>query len=296
MTATTVRTGLGQTSRKPPTAKVMRRILWYVMTTAIVLVVLYPVVWLFLVTFKPSSEIIASPSLISATPTFDNYLKVFDGIAGVPLWRFALNSTLLSCATVIGTLVSCSISAYAFTRIRFKGRGIFFALMISTLLLPGHVIMIPQYVLFQKLGWIDSYLPLLIGDFLATSAFFVFLLAQFLRSIPRELDEAARLDGCGHPRTFFWIILPLLKPALVAAGIFAFLRTWNEFLGPLLYVNSPEKYPLPLALRLFVDQTGTSDFGAQLAMSVLALVPVLLFFLIFQRYILDGIATQGSKG
>jgi multiple sugar transport system permease protein len=277
-------------------AKLARRILWYAVTTAIALVVLYPVVWLFLVTFKPSSDIIASPSLFSDSPTFDNYTKVFKGVAGIPLWRFALNSTLLSCATVLSTLISCSITAYAFARIRFKGRGIFFALMISTLLLPGHVIMIPQYILFQRLGLVDSYVPLLIGDFLATSAFFVFLLVQFLRSIPRELDEAARLDGCGHPRTFFWIILPLLKPALVAAGIFSFLRTWNEFLGPLLYINTPEKYPLPLALRLFVDQTGTSDFGAELAMSVVALVPVLLFFLIFQRYILDGIATQGSKG
>ena len=292
MTGTVVR----PTRRRRPVARSVRRILWYAVTTAIALVVLYPVVWLFLVTFKPSSDIIASPSLFSDSPTFDNYTKVFEGVAGIPLWRFALNSTLLSGATVLGTLISCSITAYAFARIRFKGRGIFFALMISTLLLPGHVIMIPQYILFQRLGLVDSYVPLLIGDFLATSAFFVFLLVQFLRSIPRELDEAARLDGCGHPRTFFWVILPLLKPALVAAGIFSFLRTWNEFLGPLLYINTPEKYPLPLALRLFVDQTGTSDFGAELAMSVVALVPVLLFFLIFQRYILDGIATQGSKG
>lgn len=273
-----------------------RKILWYVATTAVTIVILYPVVWLFMVTFKPADEIIASSSLVSENPTLENYVKVLQGIAGVPLWRFVLNSTLLSTATVAGTLASCSITAYAFARMRFKGRQVFFALMISTLLLPGHVVMIPQYIMFQRLDLMDSYFPLLVGDYLATSAFFVFLLVQFLRSIPRELDEAARLDGCGHVRTFVWIILPLLKPALVTAGIFAFLRSWNDFLGPLLYVNSPEKFTLPLALRLFVDQTGTSDYGAQLAMSVIALIPVLLFFLIFQRYIVDGIATQGSKG
>ena len=168
--------------------------------------------------------------------------------------------------------------------------------MIGTLLLPFHVIIIPQYIMFQKLELVDTYVPLILPKFLATEAFFVFLIVQFIRNIPRDMDEAARIDGAGHIRIFFSIIVPLIKPALITSAIFTFIWTWNDFLGPLLYVNSPEKYPLPIALRLYNDATSTSDYGATVAVSFLALVPILIFFIVFQRFLVAGVATQGLKG
>ena len=168
--------------------------------------------------------------------------------------------------------------------------------MIGTLLLPFHVLIIPQYIIFNRLDLIDTFIPLLLPKFLATEAFFVFLLVQFIRQMPRDMDEAARIDGAGHFRIFWSIILPLIKPALITCSIFAFIWAWNDFLGPLLYLTSPENYPLPIALRLYNDQSSTSDYGATVTASFIALLPVLLFFLVFQRFLVDGVATQGLKG
>ncbi|GAA1059262.1 carbohydrate ABC transporter permease [Agromyces bracchium] len=276
--------------------KTINTIIWFVVLAALTAIVLYPLVWLFIATFKPSSEFGQNPGLIPDNPTIDNYFKVLEGIAGVPLWRFFANSTFIAVMAVIGTLFSSALAAYAFARVQFKGVGILFAAMIGTLLLPFHVVIIPQYIMFQKLELVDTYWPLILPKFLATEAFFVFLIVQFIRNIPRDMDEAARIDGAGHWRTFFSIILPLIKPALITSAIFTFIWTWNDFLGPLLYVNSPEQYPLPVALRLYNDQTSTSDYGATVAVSFLALLPILIFFIVFQRFLVDGVATQGLKG
>jgi multiple sugar transport system permease protein len=276
--------------------KTVNTIIWFVVLLAITAVILYPLIWLVFSTFKPSSEFGQNPGLIPNSPTIDNYLKVFEGIGGTPLWRFFANSLFIAIMAVIGTLASSALAAYAFARIKFKGVGILFAAMIGTLLLPFHVIIIPQYIMFQKLELVDTYVPLILPKFLATEAFFVFLIVQFIRNIPRDMDEAARIDGAGHLRIFFSIILPLIKPALITSAIFAFIWTWNDFLGPLLYVNSPEKYPLPIALRLYNDATSTSDYGATVAVSFLALLPILIFFIVFQRFLVDGVATQGLKG
>jgi multiple sugar transport system permease protein len=164
------------------------------------------------------------------------------------------------------------------------------------MLLPFHVVIIPQYIVFNDLGLVNTYWPLLLGKFLAADAFFVFLMIQFMRGLPGELDEAARIDGAGHPRIFFSIMLPLMQPALVTSAIFAFIWSWNDFFGPLLYLKSPSMYTMPIALRAYVDQTSTSDYGAQMAMAVLALLPVMLFFFAFQRHLVGGVATQGLKG
>jgi multiple sugar transport system permease protein len=157
-------------------------------------------------------------------------------------------------------------------------------------------VIIPQYVIFNELGLVNTFVPLLIGKFFAAEAFFVFLMVQFMRNLPRELDEAARIDGAGHIRIFRSIMLPLMKPPIMTASIFAFIWSWNDFFGPLLYLKKPDLFSLPIALRLYVDQTSVSDYGAQMAMAVLALIPVLLFFIVFQRFIVDGVATQGLKG
>jgi multiple sugar transport system permease protein len=279
------------------TAKRVKSTIFHLVALALVAMVLYPAVWMISASFKPNSEIGgANNSLWSNNFSFDNFTTAMEGIGGVSTLTFFSNSLILAVGAVVGTVLSASISAYAFARINFPGRGLFFGMMIATLLLPFHVVIIPQYIVFQQLGLVDTYVPLLIGKFLAADAFFVFLMVQFMRGLPAELDEAARIDGAGHVRIFGSIMLPLMKPALISTSIFSFIWSWNDFLGPLLYLNTPEKYPLPLALRLFVDQTQSSDYGAMIAMSVLALLPVLAFFLIFQRYIVEGVSTQGLKG
>ncbi len=278
-------------------AKRAKSTLFHVVTLGLTAVVLYPGLWMIASSFKPNSEIGgANTSLWSSNFSFDNFVTAMEGIGGVSTLQFFTNSLILAIGAVVGTILSASVSAYAFARIKFPGRSIFFGMMIATLLLPFHVVIIPQYIVFQQLGLVDTYVPLLIGKFLAADAFFVFLMVQFMRNLPGELDEAARIDGAGHVRIFTSIMLPLMKPALISTSIFSFIWSWNDFLGPLLYLNTPEKYPLPLALRLFVDQTQSSDYGAMIAMSVLALLPVLIFFLVFQRYIVEGVSTQGLKG
>lgn len=280
----------------PPRRNRVATAVLLVVLLLLTVIVLYPMVWLVTSSFKPSSEFGQNAGLLPWAPTLDNFTKVWAGIAGVPLWRFFLNSLLVAVLSVVGTVASSALAAYAFARLRFKGVGLLFAAMIGTLLLPFHVVIIPQYIVFSQLNLLDTYVPLLIGNFLATSAFFVFLMVQFIRNIPRELDEAARIDGAGHFRVFWSIILPLLQPALVTSAIFTFIATWNDFFGPLLYLTSPENYTLPVALRLFNDATSTSDYGATVAASLIALIPVLLFFLFFQRLLIQGVATQGLKG
>jgi multiple sugar transport system permease protein len=168
--------------------------------------------------------------------------------------------------------------------------------MLGTLMLPYHVTLVPQYVVFLKLGWVNTFLPLVVPKFLATDAFFIFLMVQFFRGIPRDLFEAARMDGCGDWRIYRKIILPLSIPVLATAAIFSFLWTWEDFFGPLVYLSDIRKYTVPLALRTFVDSTSQSAWGPLFAMSILSLVPVFLFFLLFQRLLIQGIATSGLKG
>ncbi|HWV50569.1 MAG TPA: carbohydrate ABC transporter permease [Microbacterium sp.] len=294
--STTATLTTGTTTRPKVKRKTWQTIIWFAVLIVVTAIVLYPLVWLLFATFKPNSEFGSNMGLLPDNPTIDNYAKVMEGIAGVPMWRFFLNSFILAAGAVIGTVLSSALAAYAFARIQFKGLGILFAAMIGTLLLPFHVVIIPQYIIFNELDLVDTFWPLLLPKFLATEAFFVFLLVQFMRQMPRDMDEAARIDGAGHLRIFWAIILPLIKPALITCAIFAFIWAWNDFLGPLLYLTSPENYPLPIALRLYNDQTSSSDYGATVTASFVALIPVLAFFLVFQRFLVDGVATQGLKG
>ncbi|MBM9617422.1 carbohydrate ABC transporter permease [Streptomyces zhihengii] len=269
---------------------------WHAGALALLAVVLYPVVWVIGGSLKPSDDIVGSLDLLPTQPIADNYRRLTEGIADIPISTFFVNSTFLAVGSVVGVLVSSSLAAYAFAKIDFPGRNVMFALMIGTLLLPYHVLLIPQYVLFQKLELINTYVPLLIGKYLATDAFFVFLILQFMRNLPRELDEAARLDGCGHLRIYWSIVLPLCRPALITSAIFTFINAWNDFMGPLIYLNEPEKYTVSLGLKMFIDQDAVADYGGMIAMSLVALLPVLAFFLAFQRYLIDGMATSGLKG
>ncbi len=274
----------------------LTRVLWHVGVLALLAIVLYPIVWVAAATFKPSEAIVGSLQLLPTEPTFANYERVFEGVVGIGVGRFFWNSTVLAVLSVVGTVASSALAGYAFARLRFRGRTVLFGIMIATLLLPFHVLIIPQYVVFQNLDLVDTYVPLLAGKFLATEAFFVFLIVQFIRQLPRELDESAKIDGAGHWTVFWHIIVPLCRPALITTAIFTFIWSWNDFFGPLIYLSTPDKYPLPLALQLFIDESTGSDFGALMAMSMLALVPVILFFLFFQRFLVEGVSTSGLKG
>ncbi|MFC9679819.1 carbohydrate ABC transporter permease [Streptomyces sp. NPDC056948] len=274
----------------------LRTAAWHAVCVVIGLVLLYPVLWLLTASFKSGAEVISNLSPIPKVFTPGNYTEAVDGVSGLTLWRLFGNSLLVSIGTVIGNVLSCSLAAYAFARLRFRGRGLYFALMIGTLMLPAHLMLIPQYVIFQELGMVGTYLPLILPKFLATEAFFVFLVVQFIRSLPAELDQAAAIDGCGPYRTFWHVIMPLLKPAIVTTTIFSFIWSWNDFFSQVIYLVEPETYTLQLGLRMFVDMDGSAMFGPMFAMSVLTLVPVLLFFLAFQRLLVEGVQTTGLKG
>jgi multiple sugar transport system permease protein len=276
----------------PPSA---RRFLSYLGVVGLAFIMLYPLLWMFSASLTPGG-LIGSASLIPARGvTLENYQQGWNGIGGVGFGRFFLNSLLVSGAAVLGNIVSCSLAAYAFARIDFAWRRVWFALAVGSILLPAQVLIIPQYILFRGFGWVNTYYPLIVPKFLAHDAFFVFLMVQFIRGIPRELDQAARIDGCGHFGIYSRVILPLLMPALATTAAFTFINTWNDFFGPLIYLTRPQLFTVPIALRAFIDATSASSLGPLFAMSVLSLLPVLGFFLAFQRLLTEGIVTTGLK-
>ncbi|MFE9606212.1 carbohydrate ABC transporter permease [Streptomyces hokutonensis] len=263
---------------------------------AVLLVLLYPLAWLLATSLKPANEVLTSLKLLPSHFEWSNYTTALDGISGVSVTRLLLNSLLISVGSVVGNVISCSLAAYAFARLRFRMRGPMFGFMIATMMLPHHAVLIPQYIIFNRLGMVDTYWPLILPKFLATEAFFVFLIVQFMRGLPRELDEAARIDGCGPFRIFWSVVLPLTRPALITTAIFTFIWSWNDFFTQLIYLFDPEKFTITLALRNFVDQSSTSAYGPMFAMSVISIVPIVLFFFAFQRYLVQGMATSGLKG
>ena len=275
-----------------------RNVLRLVVLVAIVAVVLYPLFWMLGTSVKSQAEIVNNVGLLPEVFTPGNYVDGWTNF-DISFGRFFLNSLLVSGLTVVGNALSCLLAAYALGRLRFRLRKLWFTVMIGTLLLPGHVLIVPQYILFRSLGLVGGdwpYLPLLVPQFLATEAFFVFLMVQFMRGIPRELDEAATIDGASPYGVFRHVILPLSRPALVTTAIFSFIWTWNDFFRQLVFLSSLEDYTVPVALTLFIDSTSQSAVGPMFAMSVLSLLPVFLFFLAFQRMLVEGINTSGLKG
>ncbi len=275
---------------------------WYrsILVHAILLgglfLMLYPLIWMIASSFKPSGEIVSSTGLWPGSDfTLENYTNGWQGVGNETFTTFFVNSTVIAVLSVIGNLVACSVTAYAFARLEFPGRKIFFAIMLGTLMLPYHVLLVPQYVLFSELNWLNSILPLVVPKFLATDAFFIFLMVQFIRGLPEELMESARIDGCGHLRIFLRIVIPLCLPALGTTAVFTFIYSWNDFLSPLIYLTTPDQYTVPLGLSLFLDSTGESSYGALFAMSILSLGPLIGFFIAFQRSLVQGIATTGFK-
>ncbi|MEO3868601.1 carbohydrate ABC transporter permease [Nonomuraea sp. B12E4] len=272
----------------------LRKAFKHAVLILLALVMLYPVLWMVVSSLRPDNEIFRRPGLILDSLQTHNYGEGWNALSS-PFGHYLVNSAILVLACIIGNLVSCSMAAYAFARLDFTGKKPWFAIMLGTIMLPIHVIIVPQYILFSQLDWINTFLPLVVPKFLATDAFFVFLMVQFIRGLPRELDEAARIDGCGHARIFLRIILPLMLPALATTVIFTFIWTWNDFFSQLIYLTDPEMYTVPVALRSFVDATVSTSWGSMFAMSVVSLLPVFLAFLVGQRYLIRGIATTGGK-
>jgi len=260
------------------------------------LLMIYPILWMFASSFKSSAEMWKDvSSLIPRQFTFDNYTNGWRGFGGVSFDTYYLNSFLYAGGTTLFQVLSSAVVAFGFARTRFVGRGFWFTCMLLTLMLPAQVLIIPQYIIFKQLGWLNTYLPLLVPR-LCGSAFFIFMIMQFIRGLPKELDEAARIDGCSTIGIFFRIILPLIQPALITAAIFTFYWTWEEFMGPLIYLSEPNLYTLSLALRGFADPGTGTDWGAIFAMASLSLVPVFAIFAFFQRYLVQGISTTGLTG
>lgn len=275
----------------------LKRALYHVLVFGFGIVMLYPLAWMIFSSFKPTETIFTTAGqLIPSQWTLANYTNGLRGFGKIPFVQFFWNSLFISTVATIGTVASSAIVAYGFSRMKFFGRSVLFAAMLVTMMLPAQVLMVPQYLWYNKLNWVGTYLPMIVPYFFATQGFFVYLNVNFIDGIPRDLDEAAKIDGCSPYAIFFRIIVPLLVPALITSGIFSFIWRWDDFLSALLYVRSSDMYPASLALKLFCDPSSSSDYGAMFAMSTLSILPMVLIFIFLQKYLVEGIATSGLKG
>ncbi len=258
---------------------------------------LYPILWLTASAFKKNSEIFTDVGLKPTVFNFDAFIQGFKGIGNATFGVFFLNSFKIVIPVVLFTLISGMLVAYGFARFKFPGKKIWFSLMIATLMMPASVLTIPTYVMFTKFGWVNTYLPFIVPAAFSTSAFFVYMLVQFLRGIPKEIDEAAKIDGCNSLQILVLILTPLCKPTLFSAAIFRFLWTWNDFFGNLVYINSVSKYPISLGLRMAIDNTaGSVNWNSIMAMSVISILPPIILFFLAQDYFVEGVASSGLKG
>ena len=278
------------------TKKKLNTLTYHVLVIFFGIAMLYPLLWMISASFKTEAEIFTSLSFWPENPTLHNYINGLRGIAGYSFILFFGNSFLISFVNIAGNIISCSLAAFAFAKLKFRFSGALFAIMMVTMMLPMHVRFIPQYIVFMRLGWIDTFLPLTVPSFFATSGFFIFLLVQFMRGISNELLEAPRIDGCNTLQIYLYFMLPLSVPGLITVGIFTFIGSWNDFFGQMIYLIHPSRFTVSLALRMFVDATGHSAWGSLFAMSVLSLIPLFMLFIFFQRYLIEGIQSGSLKG
>jgi multiple sugar transport system permease protein len=256
------------------------------------ILVMIPFVWTITTSLKTTQEIMAwPPTWIPETVTLDNYHKA---LTTIPFMGLLQNTLVITAFRLIGMVSSSSLVAYGFARLRAPGRDVLFLMVLATMMLPAQVTLIPTFVLFSKLGWVNTFLPLIVPSFFGGS-FNIFLLRQFFMTIPLEYDDAARIDGCSVLGTFFRIILPLSAPALATVAIFGFMWSWNDFMGPLIYLNRIEKYTLSIGLRLFQTRL-TIDYAALMAATIMSMIPILAVFFVAQRYFIQGIVISGVKG
>ncbi|WP_026652246.1 carbohydrate ABC transporter permease [Butyrivibrio proteoclasticus] len=277
--------------------KTVGAIVYHVLVAIGAFIMVYPLLWMILSSFKPTNTILAtSRHLIPTQWTLDNYRNGWKGFMGYTFATFFKNSFFISLLSTFGTLISSAFVAYALQRLQFKLKRFLFILVLATMMLPPQIMMIPQYMWFRHLGWVGTFNPMIVPYFFAIQGFFVYLIMNFIGGVPKELDEAAKIDGCSYYGIFFRVILPLITPALITSAIFSFIWRWDDYLSALLYVTRPEMRPISLALKLFNDPNSGSDIGATLAMSTLSILPATILFLIFQKSLVEGIASSGIKG
>ena len=285
-----------------PVSSYVISVIKHLVLIIIAITMIYPLLWLLWSAFRDNNEIFKNTWLLPL-PDFTNLTNFATGFTSFqqmtgyhyPFANFFLNTLIITVGCVIGNMVTCSLAAYAFARQKFRGRGVMFAVMLLTVMLPGHVVLIPQYIIWNNLGLVNTFVPLILPKFLAVDAFYIFLMVQFIRGIPTELDESARIDGAGHWTIFSRIMLPLMVPALATTAIFTFIGVWNDFFSQLIYLTDPKKWTVAIGVKGFIDSETGSNYGATFAMSLLSIVPLFLIFLFGQKYLVKGIATTGFK-
>ena len=263
------------------------------------LIMIYPLVWMVGATFKSNAEIFSSIGFIPKNPTLEGYKKAMESYGGaINVWKAMLKTFSYVIPKVVFTMISATVTAYGFGRFEFKGRGILFSVLMATLFLPQVVLNVPQFIMFSKMGWVDSklYLPIIVPTLFATDTLFVFQLIQFLRNVPKELDEAAKIDGCNAVQTLVKVIVPMLSPAITSIALFQFMWSSNDFMGPLLYVNTPAKYPLAIFVKMSMDADSGFQWNRILALSLISIIPSLVVFFMAQDKFVDGISAGGVKG
>lgn len=282
--------------RKRRNVRLLRHLGLHLLLIALLGIMLYPVIWMVLSSLRPEREIFGDMGFIPTNWTLDNYVNGWTLFGNKTFGLFFVNSFVICALAIAGNLIACSMAAYAFARLQFKLKWLWFAIMLGTIMLPIHVQLIPQYIFFLQIGWVNTILPLVVPKFLAHDAFFIFLMVQFMRSLPPELEQAAVVDGASYWQRYWRIVLPLSMPALVTTAVFTFINTYNDFFSQLIYLTDIDRLTVPVALRTFLDPSGgQSSFGGLFAMVLVAIGPVLGFFLASQRLLTKGIATQGFK-
>ena len=270
----------------------LHQILVYSLLCLLGAIFLVPFFWMVSTSLKAESQIFVFPPKWIPDPVlWSNYPNA---VSAIPFWTYAYNTIFITGFNILGVLISSSLVAYSFARLRWPGRNQLFVILLATMMLPGQVTMIPVFLLFKELGWVNTFLPLIVPAFFG-NAFYIFLLRQFFLTIPVDLEDAARVDGCPRLLTYWHVILPLSKPALATVGVFTFMGTWNDFMGPLIYLSSENRKTLALGLQSFVWEHG-AEWALLMAVSTMMLLPLLILFFLAQRYFIEGIALTGIKG
>ena len=272
-------------------------VFFHVFSCALGFIMIYPLLWLLMSSFKSNDTMFHNAfSLIPEKwEIIQNYASGFKGIAGISFWTFFKNSAIVTVASVAGSIFCSLLAAYAVSRVKFKGANFWFGCIVMTMMIPSQVMVVPQYIILKKVGLSDTLVSMTL-PWIFGYAFFIFLIVQYMRGIPRDLDEAAMLDGCSKIGVLFKILVPVVQPSIVTASIFAFYWIWQDFFQPLIFVSNPKNFTIPLALKLYTDPNSYNNYGGLFAISVISLLPVILIFIKFQKYLVEGIATDGIKG
>ena len=272
-------------------------VFFHVFSCALGFIMIYPLLWLLMSSCKSNDTMFLNAwSLVPQKwDIVQNYTSGFAGIAGISFWTFFKNSAIVTLVSVVGSIFCSLLAAYAVSRIEFRGANFWFGCIVMTMMIPSQVMVVPQYIILKKVGLSDTLVSMTL-PWIFGYAFFIFLIVQYMRGIPRDLDEAAMLDGCSKIGVLFKILVPVVQPSIVTASIFAFYWIWQDFFQPLIFVSNPKNFTIPLALKLYTDPNSYNNYGGLFAMSVISLLPVILIFIKFQKYLVEGIATDGIKG